>query len=565
MRSSNAQKPTSYAAVATDYARKVVAGKILACLYVKLACQRHLDDLKKTRWRYVFDPKKANRACKFIELLPHTKGKWAAKAEHFVLQPWQVFITCSIFGWVDRKTRLRRFREAYLEVPRKSGKSFWAAGVGLYMFAADGDFGAEVYSGATTEKQAWEIFRPARLIALRTDDLREQYGIEVHASNLSIVANGSRFEPIIGSPGDGASPSCALIDEYHEHQNDALYETMTTGMAAREQPLILIVTTAGSNLAGPCYAKRQDVINILQGVTTAETIFGAIYTIDTDSDDWTSVAALKKANPNYGISAGEDYLLDRQQQAMRSARLQNAFKTKHLNLWVGAATAWMDMLLWKKQPARKTLEELQGRPCFVGVDLAAKRDVAAMVFLFPPVEEDEPYHVHGRYYLPEDIIDENESSNISHYDAWAKEGFLTLTQGAVIDYETIKEDLRDFSSQFVIREVGYDPAYAWEFAPSLLNEGLPMVEIRASVLNFSEPMKQVEALVAKKQLAHGDCPIMTWMMSNVVAQADRKDNIYPRKEQADRKIDGPVALIMAMNRALLQQEQSSIYDQGARI
>jgi phage terminase large subunit-like protein len=225
----------------------------------------------------------------------------------------------------------------------------------------------------------------------------------------------------------------------------------------------------------------------------------------------------------------------------------------------------MDMLLWKKQPARKTLEELQGRPCFIGIDLAAKRDVAAMVLLFPPVEEDEPWHVHGRYYLPEDVIDENVSSNTSHYDAWAKEGYLTLTPGAVIDYEAIKDDIRDFSSQFIIKAIAYDRAYAWEFSPSLLAEGLPMVEIMATVLSFSEPMKRVEALVAEKLLAHGNCPMLTWMMSNVVAQMDKKENIYPRKEQPDNKIDGPVALIMAMNRALLEADTTSIYDKGARL
>ena len=554
----------NYAKIAQTYAQQVTKGKILVCQYVRQACQRFLDDLVRKKWRYEFDAKKANRACRFVELLPHTKGRWAAKQELLLLQPWQIFILANLFGWVDKKTRLRRFREGYLEVARKNGKSILAAGVGLYMFAADGDHGAEVYSGATTEKQAWEIFRPARLIALRTSDLRETYGIEVNASNLNILANGSRFEPLIGNPGDGASPSCALIDEYHEHLNDNLYETMVTGMGAREQPLSLVVTTAGSNLAGPCYSKRAEMIQILEGAVKAETIFGMIYTID-DEEKWTTREALKMANPNFGVSVSEDYLLDRQQQAMRNARLTNSFKTKHLNIWVGAATAWLDMVKWRQQPARKSLEELEGRPCFIGLDLAAKRDLVAMVLVFPPVDEDEPFHVHGRYYLPEDSVTEYDTGNTSLYEQWSKEGYLTLTAGPVVDYDVILEDLQDYCRQYSVQSVGYDPAYAWNMAVAMMDSGIPAVEIQARTLNFSEPMKKIEALVYEKKLAHGNCPALTWQMSNVRAKEDKKDNIYPLKDNDRSKIDGAVALIMAMNRVLLQEDTGSVYDQRGLI
>ncbi|EDL5145049.1 terminase large subunit, partial [Salmonella enterica subsp. enterica serovar Derby] len=243
-------------------------GKIVACQFVIQACQRHLDDLmaeKSKSFRYRFDKDLAERAAKFIQLLPHTKGEWAFKRMPITLEPWQLFVICCAFGWVNKGTRLRRFREVYTEIPRKNGKSAISAGVALYCFACDNEFGAEVYSGATTEKQAWEVFRPARLMCKRTPMLTEAFGIEVNASNMNRPEDGARFEPLIGNPGDGSSPHCAVVDEYHEHATDALYTTMLTGMGARRQPLMWAITTAGYNIEGPCYDKRREVIEMLNG------------------------------------------------------------------------------------------------------------------------------------------------------------------------------------------------------------------------------------------------------------------------------------------------------------
>lgn len=223
----------SYSATAEAYAQEVVSGNIPAGKYVRLACQRHLDDLawqSDAGFAYHFDGKAGARACKFIESLPHTKGKWAAKGERLTLEPWQVFLVMCVFGWMRKKNGLRRYRKALLLVPRKNGKSALAAGIGLYMLCADGEHGAEVYSGATTEKQAWEVFRPAKLMAQNTPALLSYFGLTPNAKNLNILGNASRFEPVIGTPGDGASPSCAIVDEYHEHPTDALFSTMETGM-----------------------------------------------------------------------------------------------------------------------------------------------------------------------------------------------------------------------------------------------------------------------------------------------------------------------------------------------
>lgn len=541
---------------AEGYARKVIAGKIPACKWIKLLCQKHLDELKLSKvagYPYSFDPAKAERVAKFLQLLPHTKGKWAGKRERVKLEPWQIFSVCIPFGWLRKKDGTRRFRTILVFVPRKNGKSIIGGGIGLYMLTADGEFGAEVYSGATTEKQAWEVFRPAKLMVERTPDLAEHYGVDVNASNICRLEDGSRFEPVIGKPGDGSSPSCAIVDEYHEHQDSTLFDTMETGMGAREQPMMLVITTAGSNIGGPCHQLVRDSERMLEGVIQRDDLWPAMYTID-DGDDWTSESVLIKANPNFGVSIGADFLLARQRDAMQSAAKQATFRTKHLNEWVGAKNAWLNMLRWKQCLPRKSLAELEGRPCFIGLDLASKIDIAGNLLVFPPVEGDPLWHVHGRYYLPDARVIEELDSNTARYREFDALGLLTLTDGEVIDFEVIKEDLREFAGRFDVQQVAYDPWQATQLAQEMQGEGMLMVEVRQTVQNISEPMKELEALVLRKVLAHGDCPILTWMASNVLAKLDVKDNIYPNKERPENKIDGIVGLIMALSRAIAGQE-----------
>ena len=547
-----AKKTYPLVKAAEAYARQVISGKIPACKWIKLACQRHLDEVKLSKsadFPYVFDPAKAERVAKFLQLLPHTKGKWASKRELIKLEGWQLFSVCIPFGWVRKKDKTRRYRTILIFVPRKNGKSIIGGGIGLYMFTADGEFGAEVYSGATTEKQAWEVFRPAKLMVDRTPELREHFGVEVNASNMCRLTDGSRFEPVIGKPGDGSSPSCAIVDEFHEHQDSTLFDTMETGMGAREQPVMLVITTAGSSIGGPCHQLVRDAERMLEGAIERPDLWAMLYTID-PGDDWTSESVLIKANPNYGISINGDFLQARQRDAMQSAAKQATFRTKHLNEWVGAKNAWLNMLRWKEAPARKSLAELEGRPCIIGLDLASKIDIAGNLLLFPPVEGDPLWHVHGRYYLPEVRVIEELDSNTARYREFDALGLLTLTDGEVIDFEVIKEDLREFAGRFDVQQVAYDPWQATQLAQEMQAEGLLMVEVRQTVQNISEPMKELEALTLRRVLAHGDCPILTWMASNVIAKLDVKDNIYPNKERPENKIDGIVGLIMAISRAI---------------
>lgn len=541
-----------------QYAQDVVAGDIVACKYVIQACQRQLNDLEKKSWEYSFDKKRAERAIKFIELLPHTKGMWAQKRQRLVLSPWQKFIIATAFGWV-KKSGARRFSECYVEVPRKNGKSAKAAGIGLYCFAADGEYGAEVYSGATSEKQAWEVFKPARLMSLKTPALTDHFGIEINAKSLSIVESGAKFEPLIGKPGDGASPSCAIVDEYHEHDTPDLYDTMLTGMGARTQPLMFIITTAGSNIAGPCYDKRAEVVRMLDGVYSNDELFGIIYTID-EGDDWTSPAALRKANPNIGISVSEDFLLARQREAVASSTRQNVFKTKHLNMWVSAHTAWMNMETWLRcGDTSLRREQFVGCPVYIALDLASKIDIAANVQLFTKVVDGVThYYVFGNYYLPETTVADPKNK---HYVGWQKDGYLTVTDGDEIDFAVIREDVKDLLSTHEVREIPYDPWRATQLAQEISAEGGLCVEYRNTVQLMSMPMKELEAAIVSGRLHHDGNPVLTWMMSNVVAKIDAKDNIYPRKEKPERKIDGVVALIMAIGRAIANVEQeATVYE-----
>lgn len=546
----------SHAERATEYARDVIAGRIVACQWVKLACKRHLDDLERQDtdgFPYVFDADKADKACRFIELLPHVKGRWARERETIRLEPWQCFSVASIYGWVQAESGTRRFRKASVYVPRKNGKSITAAGVGNYMFAADGEAGAEVYSGASTEAQAWEVFRPAREMVRRTPDLQNAAGIEVNAKTLARPQDLSMFAPVIGKPGDGASPHCAIIDEYHEHASSDQYDTMLTGMGAREQPLMFVISTAGDDIEGPCYDDWRTVQRILEGTVQDEEHYGIIYTID-EGDDWSDPAALEKANPNIGVSVSREFLLARQREAVQNARHQYRFQIKHLNVWVASRSAFYNAEKWRGLGDQTlTLDAMRGRYCYVGLDLASKVDVAAMELLFPPDSQGEPWTLLSRFYVPEERLEEPEGER---YRGWVTDGWMTATDGSKIDLQRIQDDIADLASVVDVRGVAYDPWQAAQLAGNLEREGLKMVEYRQTVQMMSEPMKESEALILSGQIWHDGNPAMSWMIGNVVAKIDAKDNVFPRKERDQDKIDGPVAWISALGMALREEEDA---------
>ncbi|MBM9947055.1 terminase large subunit [Pseudomonas aeruginosa] len=546
---------------AMAWAKTVLKGKVPACLYIHQAIERHFSDLKKSRSRdypFYFDAEAAEKKLKLIQLLPHTKGEWARIQLTISLEAWQLFGLAVTFGWKKKADGFRRFRESYWEVPRKNGKSVIAAGTGISMFVADGEFGAEVYSGATTEKQAWEVFRPARLMVKRSELLIAAAGIEVNASNMNTPADGGRFEPIIGDPGDGSSPSCSLIDEFHEHDNSGQYDTMLTGMGARRQPLMFIITTAGANIEGPCYDKRRQAIEMLSGVVPDDELFAWIWTLD-EGDDWTDPKNLAKANPNIGVSVYREYLESQLARAIRSARFTNTFKTKHLNIWVSAKTGFFNMALWKAcEDKSLTLEQFAGEECVLAFDLARKLDMNSMARLFwRDIDGRRHYYcVSPRFWVPEDrVYDEDNKRMAERFQAWLNTGHLYATAGAEVDYREILSEALEANEANPVRESPIDPFGATGMSHELDDEGLTPVVITQNYTNMSSPMKELEAAIASGRFHHDGNPIMTWCIGNVIGKflPGNDDVVRPIKQGEDNKIDGAVALIMAIGRVVAQE------------
>ncbi|EJE49585.1 phage terminase-like protein, large subunit [Acidovorax sp. CF316] len=557
--------------IATAYARDVADKKIISCKWHRLACERHLKDLERAAagtFPYVWNPelvslagkpyRPGERICQFAELMPHIKGDWAARGKLIKLEDWQVFILASIFGWVHKDTGKRRFRVADVIVPRKNAKSTIAAVIGLYMLGPDEEFGAEIYSGATSQDQALEVFRPALLMARATLRYCEKYKVRTAASNLSIQENNSKFEPVIGKPGDGASPSCAIVDEYHEHKTAELYDTMQTGMGARSQPLMLVITTAGSDISGPCFQHQGELQKILEGVVENDTRFGIIFTIDAD-DDWTTEEALRKANPNYGISVDPEFLKLQQRDAQENPRKQNIFKTKHLNVWVAAASPWLNLhRLQQLADPELTLQSMPWDGSAIGLDLASKQDIASSVVLCWIGDGDERhYYAISRNYVPEDALKKPENE---HYQGWVHGGHLTATPGNMIALEQIQEDVLDDSAQIGTKEVAKDPWGGHQLGANLAEEGLEVVDVPQQVRHLSEPMKEIQALVESGRFHHDGNPCYVWQLSNVEVKEDRNENLFPRKARPANKIDAAIATIVAMNRALAGAKAASVYE-----
>lgn len=554
-----------YADLAQQYARDVVDGRVVACKWVQLACQRQLLDLDRAAtdpdWPWTFDTARAERPCVFLELLPHIKGKWARERRKLSLEPWQMFIVTCVFGWVHRVSGLRRFVEAYIEVARKNAKSTLTAGLCLFMLGADGEAGAEVYTAATTRDQARIVFDDAKHMAERDAEMRAALGLEVLQHALVQPDSGSKMAPLAaeGSTLDGLNVHFASIDELHAHKTRAVYDVLDTARGSREQSLLWNITTAGSDRAGICYERRTHITKILGRLVDDDRQFGIIYTLD-DGDDWQDPAVWLKANPNFGVSVFPEVLHTACAKAQAMPSAQGNFLTKHLNVWVNANSAWMDMRAWDRcADTTLTVDRIRHLPTWVPLDLASKVDVAAGPLVSYDPKADHWYIVsRGRFWLPEQAVEDGRNSQ---YDGWVRSGHIVATPGNVTDFDLIEDQLRaDAAALLELREVPFDPWQATQLSSHMLEEGLPMVEIRQTVQNMSEPMKTLEALVLQGRVTHDGCPVMDWMVSNVVAHRDAKDNMYPRKERDENKIDGPVAVFMGIGRALANKPEPALDD-----
>lgn len=545
-----------YVAIAAGYVDDILASRIPACKWVRLACQRQRSDLARADWRWRWDESRASHICRFLELLPHVKGEWARGHRAIVLEPWQCFVLTTVFGWVDEAGN-RRFKKAYTEIPRKNAKSTISSGVALYLLTADGEPGAEVYSAATTRDQAKIVWGDARAMAQAAPPFRRRFGVELGAHAIVVPDANSSFRPLSRDQGgnlDGLNVHAGIVDEFHGHKERALWDVLVTAMGSRAQPLLWAITTAGFDRSGICYEERSYVLKVLEHVTDDEEYFGVVYTIDAD-DDWADPASWRKANPNWGVSVKPEAIEREARKALQMASAQNNFLTKHLNVWVNADTAWMDMRAWEAcADSALRLDDFAANECILGLDLASKVDIASKARLF---RRGEHYYLFLEHYLPERAV---EMAANSQYDGWRRDGWLTVTDGEVTDYDVIEDGIRADCARFQVAEVAFDPFQATQLAGHMLAEGVPMIEMRPTVLNFSEPMKQLEALVLTGRLHHTGDPVLAWMVSNVVCHRDQKDNIYPRKERPEMKIDGVVAAIMALGRWMTRADDTEAFN-----
>lgn len=581
-------------AVAKDYANGVYTGRIIAGKLLKLAAMRFLRDLKHGAERGLyFDPEAAQHVVDFFGCLRHSKGEWGASGgQVFVLSPWQVFILANIFGW-KRADGTRRFREVYIEVARKNGKSTFIAGIGLYMLLADDEPGAEIYSAATKKDQAKIVFDEACNMRKKSPFLASR--IAAPRGNLHVVATASKFEPQSSEDDtlDGLNSHGLLIDELHAHPNRKLYDVLYESTKARRQPLCIAITTAGFDRNGICYAQRTIAENILVGSTAADkgdSLLAFIACID-EKDDWKVERNWYKANPNLGVSVKLDGLRESAQKAEQDPTALNSFLRKHLNVWTSQDTRWMPPDKWARcnsagptvDPMKlrlAALDKLAGRVCFGGIDLSSKIDLSAFVLIFPPqkritrmeaipltieeqrarkpvqmreivVQEEDPlWHVIPWFFVPEDNVEERVRKDKVEYDVWVREGWITPTKGNAIDQQTIRAVVNTMRGKFAIKEIGFDSWNATQLANELKEDGLELVEVRQGYKTMTEPMKQVMALVLGKLVEHYGNPVLTWNFGNVAAESDPAGNIKPNKEKSKEKIDGAVATIMALYRVI---------------
>lgn len=541
------------------YARDIVDGRIPAGKYHRLACARHLRDRAREAtpaFPYRFDDERAGRFLRFAQQLKHYKGEWAG--QRIVLQPYQVFRLGSLFGWIHIETGLRRFRTAYHELPRKQGKSLEEAIVALYATFFDHEPGAEGYTIATKRDQAKIVFNDAKKL-VQSSGLKNH--ITCFSANLHVDATASKLEPL-GSDydsTDGLNPHFVGVDEFHAHKDRGLIDVMETATGARRQPITFQITTAGDDLVSPCGDQHTYACQILEEVLIDETFFAFIAHADPE-DDWRDEATWRKANPNYGVSVKADDLRALATKAAHMPAAAAAFKQKRLNLWVNASAPWLSVDGWRQgQSTDWTPDDLLHEPCFVGIDLASKLDLCAMVFAFPPAPTRPRWRLLRWVWTPEDTLHERAHRDRAPYDIWVQQGHLRTTPGTRVDHQVLREVLKAERERFDIEQIGFDPWHADMLIDQLVNEdgfaATQVLEVRQTYQGMSSGASKVEAEVLAGQVdAHG-CPLMAWCASNAVVQRDGKDNIYPVKKRSRGRIDPIMAFVMAVSLYLRKPPQ----------
>lgn len=558
-----------YVAIGLKYAQDVIKGKEIACKYVKQACKRHIDDLKRSKsdktWGFYFEPWWAADVCQFAELLPHVEGKW--KTPTITLEPWQVFCFTVIFGWRRREDGGRRFSKVYWEVARKNGKSSVAALVTLYCLTSEDEPAPYVFIGATTGAQALKVFHPAKMMATKTPELCEQFGLKVWSKSITERSGG--YVQTINSKAstqDGHNPHLGVLDELHAHKDRALYDVIDSAFGARLNPLMWIITTAGFDTTGVCYEQRTFATKVLDKVVDGDHYFCIIYTLDEDEVELAHQGkqlppeVWKKANPNLGVSVQINSMKSAAEEASVQPGKVGEFMTKRLNIWTTARRAHINVARWRMCSVKPDLDALRPVECWLGFDLASTGDLTSLRAVW---KLDEILYTFGFRYLPRAAVDPRSKKNGVPYSKWERmpisdvvtgevpeyikdRPLLTVTDGDTVDYEAIEADIRWMNEYFNVQNIGYDPYNATDLVNRLVKDSLPLAVVRQGGMTLSGPMKELDRLYLNRNFAHGGDEVLSWCASNVVPRPDHNDNLAPSKRLSLEKIDDYSALLNAL-------------------
>lgn len=525
---------------------------------------RKLKNYKPTKFKAkdsYYDKEYAEFAVAFIESLCHTKGTWAGK--RFELMDWQEQIIRDLFG-ILKPNGYRQFNTAYIEIPKKNGKSELAAAVALLLTCGDGEQRAEVYGAAADRQQASIVFDVAADMVRMCPALNKRVKILASQKRLIYEPTNSFYQVLSAEAYSkhGFNVHGVVFDELHSQPNRKLYDVLTKGSGdARMQPLFFLITTAGTDTHSICYEVHQKAQDIIDGRKIDPTFYPVIYGAD-DTEDWTSPKVWKKCNPSLGETIGMDKVKTACESAKQNPGEENSFRQLRLNQWVKQAVRWMPMDKWDKCAFAVNEKQLEGRVCYGGLDLSSTTDITAFVLVFPPLDEDDKYIILPYFWIPEDTLDLRVKRDHVPYDVWERQGYLQTTEGNVVHYGYIEKFIEELGKKFNIREIAFDRWGAVQMVQNLEGMGFTVVPFGQGFKDMSPPTKELMKLTLEQKIAHGGHPVLRWNMDNIFIRTDPAGNIKADKEKSTEKIDGAVATIMALDRAIRcgNDTSESVYD-----
>ena len=508
-----------------------------------------------------YDKESADFAVNFIQCLSHTKGNWAGR--RFELIEWQEQIIRDLFG-VLKKDGYRQFNTAYIEIPKKQGKSELAAAVALLLLCGDGEQRAEVYSCASDRQQASIVFEVAADMVRMCPSLAKRCKILASTKRIVFKPTNSFYQVLSAEAYSkhGFNIHGVVFDELHSQPNRKLFDVMTKGSGdARMQPLYFLITTAGTDTNSICYEQHMKAKDILDGRKHDRTFYPVIYGADPD-EDWADPKVWAKANPSLGITVPIEKVHNACESAKQNPAEENAFRQLRLNQWVKQAVRWMPVDAWDQCGFPINESELEGRVCYGGLDLSSTTDLTAFVLVFPPSDPDDKYHILPYYWVPQDTLDLRVKRDHVPYDLWERQGFLLTTEGNVIHYGFIENFIEQLGKKFNIREIAFDRWGAVQMVQNLEGMGFTVVPFGQGFKDMSPPTKELMKLTLEKKIAHGGHPVLRWNMDNIYIRRDPAGNIKADKEKSTVKIDGAIATIMALDRAIRcgNVVEESVYD-----